>query len=82
MSIKSLRIWLVLAVLLFTASCVSMNYCAYDTKTRPDPISLSAEEGVFFGTNYTACFLIDGVVYKEFIPECAYKYYHNKRNRY
>ena len=80
MSTKSLRIWLVLAVLLFTASCASMD-CSYDTKTRPDPISLSAEEGVFFGTNYTACFLMDGVIYKEYIPECAYKYYHKKKNQ-
>ena len=78
MSTKSLRIWLVLVALLLTASCASMD-CSYDTKTRPDPISLSAEEGVFFGTNYTACFLMDGVIYKEYIPECAYKYYHNKR---
>ncbi len=80
MSIKSLRIWLVFGVLMTTVSCASMD-CAYDTKTRPDPISLTAEEGVFYGQNYTACFVIDGVVHKEYIPECAYRYYYNRQNR-
>lgn len=80
MSTKSLRIWLVFVVLMATASCASMD-CAYDTKTRPDPISLTAEEGVFYGQNYKACFVIDGVVHKEYIPECAYKYYYDRQNR-
>jgi hypothetical protein len=78
MSTKSLKILLVLAVLMFTTSCTSMD-CAYDIKIHPNPIFLSVEEGILFGTNYSACFLIDGVIHKEHIPECAYKYY--KKNQ-
>lgn len=82
MSTRSLRIWLVLVfvVLISVASCASMD-CAYDVKARPDPIFLAAEEGVFYGQNYVACFVIDGVVHKEYIPECAYRYYTDRHNR-
>ncbi|MBP1747913.1 MAG: hypothetical protein H6Q52_452 [Deltaproteobacteria bacterium] len=80
--INLLRIRLALAfiILVFTASCVSID-CDYNTRIRPDPISLSVEEGVFYGQNYEACFLIDGVIHKEYIPECAYKYYYDKQNQ-
>ena len=80
MSIKSLRIWLALIVLALITSCVSID-CAYDTKIRPEPISVSRSEGIFFGWNYEACFVIDGVIIKEYIPECAYRYYHDKQNQ-
>lgn len=80
MSIRSLRIWLALVLLTSVVSCASID-CAYDTKARPDPFSLTAEEGVFYGQNYKACFLINGVVHKEYIPECAYRYYYDKYNR-
>jgi len=76
MLLKSLRLWLVLIALLLTASCAHVN-CAFDTKTHPDPISLTSWEGVF-RTNYSACFVRDGVITEENIPECAYKYYHDK----
>ena len=68
---------LAFAVLLLAASCVSVD-CDYDTRLRPDPITISADEGVFYGQNYTACFLVDGVIFKEYIPECAYKYYYGR----
>lgn len=82
MSTRSLRIRLVLvfAALMPIVSCASMD-CAYDVKARPDPIFLVAEEGVFYGQNYVACFVIDGVVHKEYIPECAYRYYTDRHNR-
>ena len=80
MLIKSLRIWLVVAVLLSFVSCASID-CAYDVKSRPDPISLTAKDGVFYGQNYTACFVIDGIVHKEYIPECAYRYYYDRQKR-
>lgn len=78
----SLRIWPVLAfiVLISVVSCASID-CAYDIKSRPDPIFVTAEEGVFYGQNYIACFVIDGVVHKEYIPECAYRYYTDRHNR-
>jgi hypothetical protein len=80
MCIRSLRIWLALAVLMSIASCASYD-CAYDTKNRPDPIYMTVEDGAFYGQNYKACFLINGVVQKEYIPECAYRYYYEKRSR-
>jgi hypothetical protein len=80
MLFKSLRLWLVLIPLLLTTSCAHVN-CAFDTNTHPDPISLTSREGVFFGTNYSACFVRDGVITEENIPKCAYKYYHDK-NKY
>ena len=80
MSVRSLRIWLVLAVLTSAASCASID-CAYDVKSRPDPISLTAEDGVLWGQNYIACFVIDGIVHKEYIPECAYRYYYDRQKR-
>lgn len=67
-----------LVTLMFTASCVSVD-CDYDTKLRPDPIYISAEEGAIYGQNYIACFVIDGVIHKEYIPECAYKYYYARQ---
>lgn len=78
-SVNSLGIRLVLVsvILIFTASCASID-CDFDTRAYPDPISITAEEGALWGQNYTACFIIDGVVHKEYIPECAYKYYYAK----
>ncbi|NLT21994.1 MAG: hypothetical protein GXX82_02995 [Syntrophorhabdus sp.] len=80
MSTRSLRILLGIAALVSIAACASID-CAYDVKARPEPIYLAAEEGVFYGQNYTACFVIDGVVHKEYIPECAYRYYYDRQNR-
>ncbi len=80
MSTRSLRILLGIAALVPIAACASID-CAYDVKARPEPIYLAAEEGVFYGQNYTACFVIDGVVHKEYIPECAYRYYYDRQNR-
>ena len=79
---KSSRIWSALAfiVLISVASCASID-CAYDIKARPDPIFVTAEEGVFYGQNYVACFVIDGVVHKEYIPECAYRYYTDRQRQ-
>ncbi len=79
MSARSLGIWLAFVVLISVSSCASYDYCAYDTRNRPDPIYLTTEDGVFYGENYVACFLIDGVVHKEYIPECAYRYYYYKQ---
>lgn len=80
MCTRSLRILLGIAALMSVASCASID-CAYDVKARPEPIYLAAEEGVFYGWNYTACFVIDGVVHKEYIPECAYRYYYDRQSR-
>jgi hypothetical protein len=80
MSTRSLRILLGIAALVPIAACASID-CAYDVKARPEPIYLAAEEGVFYGQNYTACFVIDGVVHKEYIPECAYRHYYDRQNR-
>lgn len=77
MLLNSLRICLILIALLLSASCAHVN-CAYDTKTHPNPISLTSEEGVF-GMRYRACFMRDGIITEEYIPECAYKYYSNKK---
>ena len=67
-------------VLLVTASCASVD-CAYDTSIRPEPLYLNVEEGHLYGQNYVACFLIDGVIHKEYIPECAYRYYYDRQAR-
>ncbi|HOD74877.1 MAG TPA: hypothetical protein PKJ17_02545 [Syntrophorhabdaceae bacterium] len=80
MSTRSLTMLLALAALMSVASCASFD-CAYDVKARPEPVYLAAEEGVFYGQNYTACFVIDGVVHKEYIPECAYRYYYDRQNQ-
>ncbi len=80
MSTRSLSMWLALAVLMSAASCASID-CAYDVKARPDPVYLTAEDGVLYGQNYIACFVIDGIVHKEYIPECAYRYYYERQNR-
>lgn len=77
---SSVRLIIVLIGLVLTASCVSID-CDYDTRLRPDPISISAKEGVFYGQNYEACFIMNGVIFKEYIPECAYKYYYDRHIR-
>ena len=75
-----LRVALVIALLLLTASCASFD-CAWDTKGLPDPIAIHAEDGALWGQNYTACFVMNGVIYKEYIPECAYRYYYSRQVR-
>ena len=65
-------------VAISAASCAS-TYCDYNTNIRPDPISVLSEEGAFYGTNYSACFIMNGVIFREPIPECAYIYYRDKR---
>ncbi|MHB8110336.1 MAG: hypothetical protein ACYDHW_09930 [Syntrophorhabdaceae bacterium] len=82
-SIRSweIRLALLLLILILTASCATTD-CAYDIRARPDPIYLEAEDGVVYGQNYVACFVMNGIVYKEYIPECAYRYYYERLYRY
>ena len=75
-----IRLAILFLLLLLTASCVSVD-CSYDTRLRPEPISIYAEEGALWGQNYKACFIMDGVIFKEYIPECAYKYYYDRQGR-
>lgn len=69
---------LIFIVLMFTASCASVD-CDWDVRLRPDPVSLTVTQGVFWGQNYEACFLMNGVLFKEYIPECAYNYYSDRQ---
>ncbi|HEX2965238.1 MAG TPA: hypothetical protein VHO84_05615 [Syntrophorhabdaceae bacterium] len=78
MSLKPVKLLLVLLISILAVSCASTN-CDYNTNIRPDPISITAEEGAFYGTNYSACFIMDGIIFKEPISECAYRYYYNRK---
>lgn len=75
-----IRLAMIFMVLIFTASCASTD-CTFDLKAHPDPIYVHMEDGAVYGQNYVACFIEDGYVYKEYLPECAYRYYYDRLYR-
>jgi hypothetical protein len=78
--LPGIRLAIAIAIFMFLGACVSVD-CSYDVAHRPDPIFLHVEDGAIYGQNYVACFVIDGVVHKEYIPECAYRYYYDRQAR-
>jgi len=58
---------------------VDLFCCFIQVFSVGTPFYISGEEDTFHGQNYDACFIMNGVVFKEYIPECAYRCYYSRQ---